>query len=99
LPFSHERVFNRVALVGANLEARVARWFIFKPNPPIWVHFRNVDIFYGHFEYFTDIWDILRPFGTFGFTWNILVSCTEKNLATLQEAQMKAVSVSHNQFL
>jgi hypothetical protein len=25
----------------------------------------NVDIFYAHFEYFTDIWDILRQFGTF----------------------------------
>jgi hypothetical protein len=24
-----------------------------------------VDIFYGHFEYFTDIWDVLWPFGTF----------------------------------
>jgi hypothetical protein len=24
----------------------------------------NVDIFYGHFECFTDIWDILRPIGT-----------------------------------
>jgi hypothetical protein len=23
-----------------------------------------IHIFYGHFEYFTDIWDILRPFGT-----------------------------------
>jgi hypothetical protein len=27
----------------------------------------NVDMFYGHFEYFTDIWDILWPFGTFCF--------------------------------
>jgi hypothetical protein len=25
----------------------------------------NVDIFYGHLEYFTDIWDILLSFGTF----------------------------------
>jgi hypothetical protein len=25
----------------------------------------NVDTFYGHLEYFTDIWDILGPFGTF----------------------------------
>jgi hypothetical protein len=24
----------------------------------------NIDIFYGHLEYFTDIWDIVRPFGT-----------------------------------
>jgi hypothetical protein len=25
----------------------------------------NFNIFYGHLEYFTDIWDILWPFGTF----------------------------------
>jgi hypothetical protein len=25
----------------------------------------NVDIFYGHLEYFTDIWGILGPFGIF----------------------------------
>jgi hypothetical protein len=25
----------------------------------------NVDIFYGHLEYFMEIWDILWPFGTF----------------------------------
>jgi hypothetical protein len=25
----------------------------------------NVDIFYGHLEYFMNIWDILQPFGTF----------------------------------
>jgi hypothetical protein len=31
----------------------------------------NVDIFYGHLEYFTDIRDILRPFGTFVFIWYI----------------------------
>jgi hypothetical protein len=24
-----------------------------------------MDIFFGHLEYFTDIWDILRPFRTF----------------------------------
>jgi hypothetical protein len=27
--------------------------------------FENVDIFYGHLEYFTDIWNILRTFGIF----------------------------------
>jgi hypothetical protein len=27
--------------------------------------FENIDIFYRHFEYLTDIWDILWPFGTF----------------------------------
>jgi hypothetical protein len=31
----------------------------------------NVDIFNGHLEYFTDIWDILWPFGIFAFTWYI----------------------------
>jgi hypothetical protein len=25
----------------------------------------NVEIFYGHLEYFTDIWDILWQLGTF----------------------------------
>jgi hypothetical protein len=25
----------------------------------------NIDQFYGHLEYFMEIWDILRPFGTF----------------------------------
>jgi hypothetical protein len=25
----------------------------------------NVDIFYGHLEYCTDVWDILWPFATF----------------------------------
>jgi hypothetical protein len=38
-------------------------------------------------EYFTDVWDILWPFGTicvsFGTFFQVLVSCTEKNLATL----------------
>jgi hypothetical protein len=46
----------------------------------------NVDIFYGHMEYFTDIWDILWLCVHFVFIWYIfpvLVSCTKKNLATL----------------
>jgi hypothetical protein len=48
----------------------------------------NVDIFYGHLEHFTDIWDILCM-----TTWYICVhlvhfipvsvSSTKKNLATL----------------
>jgi hypothetical protein len=29
----------------------------------------NVDIFYGLWEYFMDIWDILLPFGTFVVIW------------------------------
>jgi hypothetical protein len=47
----------------------------------------NVDIFYGHLKHFTDIWDILWPFGTFVFIryiFPVLVSCTKKNLATLE---------------
>jgi hypothetical protein len=43
---------------------RVARWFVFKPKIPIWEKkFRasdwKMDIFYGHLEYFMDIFDIL----------------------------------------
>jgi hypothetical protein len=33
----------------------------------------NVDIFYSHLEYFTDIWYIMWPFGKF---FTVLVSCT-----------------------
>jgi hypothetical protein len=40
----------------------------------------NVDIFYGHLEYFKDIWEIFWPFGTF---FPVLVSRTKKNLAIL----------------
>jgi hypothetical protein len=47
----------------------------------------NVDMLYGHLEYFTDIGDILLPFGTFCVHLvrfpPVLVSCTKKNLATL----------------
>jgi hypothetical protein len=37
---------------------RAAKWFIFKPKIPIWVIFKGVrleevEIFYGHLEYFT----------------------------------------------
>jgi hypothetical protein len=43
----------------------------------------NVVIFHGHLVYFTDIWDILWPFGTF---WVHLVHFSgfgiKKNLAT-----------------
>jgi hypothetical protein len=46
----------------------------------------------GHLEYFTDIWDILCPFGmyimwSFGIFFPVLVCCTEKNLATLPGAR------------
>jgi hypothetical protein len=40
-----------------HVHCRVARWFIFKPNDPIWVNSEglgteNVDILYNHLEYF-----------------------------------------------
>jgi hypothetical protein len=33
----------------------------------------SVDIFYGHLEYFTAIWNGLGPFGTFYGNFSILV--------------------------
>jgi hypothetical protein len=52
----------RYCLFGKG-QIRVARWFRFKPKIPIWVKIlgpkiENVDIFYDHLEYFTDIWEI-----------------------------------------
>jgi hypothetical protein len=50
------------------------------------LRFENVDIFYAHFEYFTDIWGFYDHSAHFVFIWYIfpvLVSCTMKNLATL----------------
>jgi hypothetical protein len=49
------------------MESRVARWFVFKPKIPLWVNFggpyiyvlENVCVFYGHLEYFMEIWNIL----------------------------------------
>jgi hypothetical protein len=43
------------------LRNRVARWFVFEPKIPIWENFglEIFYIFYGHLEYFMDIWDIL----------------------------------------
>jgi hypothetical protein len=48
----------------------------------------NVGIFYGHLEYFTAIWNILRQFGIVVAIWYISprfssVFCVKKNLATL----------------
>jgi hypothetical protein len=42
----------------------VAGWFSFKPKFPIWVNFggpsiKKVNVFYGQWEHFTDIWEIL----------------------------------------
>jgi hypothetical protein len=48
-------------------------------------------------EYFTDIWDILFPLGTFlcsfGTIFPVLVTCAKKNLATLSS---KPISIVHN---
>jgi hypothetical protein len=48
----------------------------------------NVDICYGHKEYFMDNWDMLLPFGTFCVHlvqyFRVLVSCTKKNLASVE---------------
>jgi hypothetical protein len=55
----------------------------FSKQIPIWVNFwgpqmgkylyifrwENIYIFYGHLDYFKDIWDILWPFGTFSVHW------------------------------
>jgi hypothetical protein len=59
----------------------------------------NIDIFYGHLEYSMPIWKILWPFGIFYyhlaqfvFIWyifSVLVSCNEKNLATLSATARK----------
>jgi hypothetical protein len=47
----------------------------------------NVGIVNDHLKYLTAIWYILWQFGTicghFGIFFPVLVSCTEKNLATL----------------
>jgi hypothetical protein len=31
----------------------------------------NVNIFYGHLEYFAEIWEVLWPFGKFVLIWYI----------------------------
>jgi hypothetical protein len=79
---------------------RVARWFVFKPEIQIWVNFRGpwigkngyilwpFGIFYGHLGYFMTIWYILCSFGTFV---PVLVSWTNKNLATLLCTMPKSV--------
>jgi hypothetical protein len=46
----------------------------------------DVGTFYDHLVYFTTIWYVLLPFGTFMVIWYVfpvLVCCTKKNLATL----------------
>jgi hypothetical protein len=38
---------------------RVARWFVFKPNIPIWVNFRGPYVDWEKWICFMAIWDIL----------------------------------------
>jgi hypothetical protein len=59
--------------------------YILIPKIPIWTFFGEPCngkcwLFYCYSEYFTDIWYILCPFGTF---FTVLVCCAKKNLATL----------------
>jgi hypothetical protein len=44
----------------------------------------DVGILYGHFVYFTAKWYMLWPFGGLLVFFPVLVSCTEKNLATVE---------------
>jgi hypothetical protein len=51
------------------------------------VYFTAISYFYGHLVYFMTIWYILR---SFWYIVPILVYCTKKNLATLQETRAQA---------
>jgi hypothetical protein len=75
--------------------ARVARWFVFKPKIQIWVNFvapyidwKNVDahVFYGHLEYFKDIWENLMTIGYFCADLVNFGITSQQNLATLIRA-------------
>jgi hypothetical protein len=78
---------------GNVVTCRLARWNIFKPKIPIWVHFGG--FYNGRIWYIISNWYILQPFGIFCghlvyFVWLfgihiflVLVCCTKKNLATL----------------
>jgi hypothetical protein len=46
---------------------KVARWFIFKPKIPIWLHLRGPwnGKFYDHLDYFMAFWYILWHFDIF----------------------------------
>jgi hypothetical protein len=52
------KVLLEIVFIFSSLYGRVAKWYIFKPKIPIC-------ILYGHLEYFTVIWYILRSFGKF----------------------------------
>jgi hypothetical protein len=91
------------ASVINGLPARVARWFIFKPESRFWVNFGwswNVKcfgmLFYRPLVCFTAIWYlhfivIWYILGSFGIFFPVLISCTKKNLATLLPAVINAL--------
>jgi hypothetical protein len=60
----------RMLRFESQLKAGVARWYILKPNIPIWINFggfcngRCVYTF-GHLVYLAVIWHVLLPFGIF----------------------------------
>jgi hypothetical protein len=77
--------------IGSHWESGLPDGLFSNQNSQFGKHFqglrlKNVDIFYGHLEYFMDIWYILWPFGTFCVHlvhFTVLVSSAKKNLATL----------------
>jgi hypothetical protein len=93
--FSVRGLLSRLVTVylidNLDKRSRVARWYIyiFRPKIVIWGNFvENVNIFYGHWVYFTAVWNILWPSGIFGGylvdLFPVLVYCTKKNLSTLK---------------
>jgi hypothetical protein len=76
--------------------SRVARWFIFVPKIPIWVNFRRA-LHWKMFIYFKTVWSYFQTFGIFydhlvhfvfiGYIFPVLVTCTKKNLATLNPSR------------
>jgi hypothetical protein len=78
--------------IGVILQDRDARWYICKPNNPIWVNFLRLWIeHFGIFWSFSIFYDPvvhilychLVYFVDIWYIFPILVCCTEKNLATL----------------
>jgi hypothetical protein len=75
----------------------VARWFVFKPKIPIWVNFGVC--------YDGKCWSILWPCGIFNglllhfkviwYILPVLVSCSQKNLATLVALKKNSALVSN----
>jgi hypothetical protein len=64
-------------LNGFRVQARVARWFVFKPNIPIWVNFGGGCngkswYFYDNLVYFTANGNIYGHLVYFVVTWYIL---------------------------